>query len=243
MQSRHQRTILRLLCAIAWLLVAIAVWELRSPPRPESTVFDAPVRHVNFDNVPRSEALKVLSKRTGARLDIDWTAMGHLGILPDTPINVRIESATLGETLKAIFTECGIPRETSVLFEASDSTIRAITEDEQSPVTCVYDIAGIVESDYTFRSTHFVSRESGGGFVRDGSPTRQECAEELSWKLADMVSLDWSGLFGAPPDWMKVSERYLVITRGHEKQKRFAALIAEFHRANSFRTAAAMKAK
>lgn len=221
-QNKRLRLLVRLLCAIAWVLLGVGVFWLRSPS--PSAVFDAPVRHFYLDNVSRSDAVKALSGQTDTRLDVDWNAMTKLALLPDTPISLHIESATLGQTLKAIFAAPGYKLD-DVLFETDRGTIHVTSEFEQSRVTCVYDIGDIVEASYAqhLQEPRVNESESGGGFT-GSRPTRQECAEEFTRRLANVIA--------TPPDWMNVSERYLIITHGREKQKQFAALIAEFHRAN-----------
>jgi hypothetical protein len=252
--NKRMRILLRLLICAAWALVACALPGSRQAP-PPALVLAVPVRHFDVDGVERAAAVQMLGKWTGVRIEADWPALVHLGIGERDLVDLRIESASLGTTVKAIFAtrkewdnrdEFWRKRRGSlddVHFEIHPGSIRVSSESAQPTVVRIYDISEIVEAEHVYRVAEW-QRDSaalppGSGYFGNGT-TRLDCAKGLADAIAQSIFPDLSA-FGAPlpaaQPTVNASERFLFAVMPPSTQREIAALLAASRQTHGHRPA------
>ncbi len=119
---------------------SIEVKKLPPPPIDVAARMDAPLRGIELTDMPLSRAFDLVAAIGGVPITLDPDAMRQLGVGPQDPISIKLESTTLGQALQALAEKRGmtITADGSVVVTSPD----AFREKSKKVRYAVADLAG-----------------------------------------------------------------------------------------------------
>ena len=177
-----------------------------------------PVKDLNLANASLGEAIDLLRRRSGLRIDVDWDSLEISSINQDRRVDLYLSDTTLGAALRSILHQLGGP-DSDYFFAIERGRVVMASPQNPARTAKIYDTGGIMRA-----VDKGVGASEHSGFPPADSASPSDTILRL---VEDVVETDsWRDNGGSIGDARTCGNRLLVV-QTPELQARIGSLLAQ----------------